>query len=130
VRAIAFSRGLAFFIGTITPLLEIMRRWHQLTDVRLLPLWLDDVLLGVFLLYGAWRVGKDRIRGRPVLAAAWAFMCGLAYYSFFGQLMNPAADPSGLPSMWIVGVKGVGLALGIAGLVAALREGAVGDSTP
>jgi hypothetical protein len=121
--ALTFSRRLALFIGTITPLMEIIRRWHQLADLRSLPVWFDDVLLGAFLLYGAWRAGKDRTSGRPILAAAWGFMCGLAYYSFFGQLQHLGeADPSGVSPLWIVSVKGVGLALGIAGLITALQH--------
>jgi hypothetical protein len=65
---------------------------------------------------------EGRDDGRPVLAAAWGFMCGLAYYSFFGHLQRLSeADPSGLSPLWVVAVKGVGLALGIAGLITALR---------
>jgi hypothetical protein len=79
------------------------------------------MLLGGFLLYGAWRVASDRRTGRAILAAAWGFMCGLAYYSFFGQLQRLAEpDPSGLAPVWVIAVKGVGLVLGIVGMVTAL----------
>jgi len=120
--ALSFSRRLALFIGIITPLAEVARRRHQLLDPVFIPSWIDDMLLGGFLLYGAWRVASDPRTGRPVLAAAWGFMCGLAYYSFFGQLQRLAEpDPSGLAPVWVIAVKGVGLVLGIVGMVTALQ---------
>ena len=118
---LSFSRGLAVFVGVITLVAEVARRRQQLLDPAAIPLWIDDVLLGGFLLYGAWRVAADPPAGRPVLAAAWGFMCGMAYYSFFGQLQRLAEpDPSGLAPVWVIAVKGVGLALGSIGLVTAL----------
>jgi hypothetical protein len=118
---LSFSRGLAVFVGVLTLVAEVARRRQQLLDPTAVPLWIDDVLLGGFLLYGAWRVAGDQPAGRPVLAAAWGFMCGMAYYSFFGQLQRLAEpDPSGLAPVWVIAVKGVGLALGILGLVTAL----------
>ena len=119
---LSFSRGLAVVVGVVTLLAEIARRRHQLLDPAALPVWIDDVLLAGFLLFGAWRVATDQQAGRPVLAAAWGFMCGLTYYSFFGQLQRLAEpDPSGLAPAWVVAVKGVGLVLGILGLVTALK---------
>ena len=120
--SLSFSRALALFIGIITPLAEVARRRSQFLDPAAVPLWIDDMLLAGFLLYGAWRTGLHPPTGRPVLAAAWGFMCGMTYYSFFGQLQRLAEpDPSGLAPMWVVGVKGVGLMLGIAGMVTALK---------
>ena len=120
--ALSFSRSLALFIGIVTPLAEVARRRYQLLELAAVPLWIDDMLLGGFLLYGAWRVTSDQRTGRPILAAAWGFMCGLAYYSFFGQLQRLAEpDPSGLAPVWVIAVKGVGLVLGIVGMVTALQ---------
>ncbi|MEP6570053.1 MAG: hypothetical protein ABJC10_09785 [Acidobacteriota bacterium] len=48
----------------------------------------DDYILGAFLIYGVWRTGKHLRDGQRVLAAAWAFVCGLGYYGFFGQLQS------------------------------------------
>ena len=111
-------------LGVITPVLETMRRWREVRDMTVWwPAFLDDYLIGGFLLYGAWRVGKDPQAGRPVLAAAWAFLCGMAYGSFFGQLAELSrADPSGVSPMFVVGVKGLGLLLGVVGLVLTLRR--------
>lgn len=119
-----FSLRLAVVMGIVTPAIETLRRWSEL---RALTVWwpgfLDDVLLGGFLLYGAWLSSRRAAAGRPVLAAAWGFTCGMAYSSFFGQLSSlDVADPSGLPPVLVVAVKGLGLALGIAGLAGALRS--------
>ncbi len=120
---ITFSRRLAIALGVLTPAAETFRRWHQLGDLSRLPSWLDDYFLGAFLLYGAYRTGKDVRSGRPFLAAAWGFMCGMAYLSFFGQLERlHEPDPAPIPSVWVAAIKGVGLALGIIALVASLRK--------
>lgn len=120
---IEFSRRLAIGIGIITPLAETIRRWHQLGQLSIWPAWLDDFVLGAFLLYGAWRVGKDARSGRPFLAAAWGFMCGMGYNSFFHQLtVLGQPDPAPISSVWVAVIKGGGLALAIAGLIAALKQ--------
>ena len=80
-----FSRRLAIVFGVLLPIIETIRRWPQLGDVRMWPAWLDDFILAAFLLYGAWRTRKARDVGRPYLAAAWGITCGMAYGSFFGQ---------------------------------------------
>jgi hypothetical protein len=119
-----FSRAVALFGGIVLPIVETIRRWHQLGDPRMAPAWLDDWIIGAFLLYGWWRTRDGRAGGRAVLAAAWGVGCGMGYTSFFGQLAelsNP--DPSGLPSTAIVATKGVMLTLGVLALVATLRAG-------
>ena len=117
-----FSRRLAIVAGIFLPLAETVRRWHQLVHLSMWPAWLDDVLLGAFLLYGAWRVGRDHVTGQRFLAAAWGCACGMGYFSFFGQLSRlDLPDPSSLPSAWVVAAKGVGLLLAIAALIASLR---------
>lgn len=93
---LTFSRRLAFVIGVIAPLAETMRRWRQLEQPNVWPMWLDDLLLGGFLLYAAWRTRGDPRRGQPYLAAAWGVTAGMAYYSFFGQLERlNEPDPAG-----------------------------------
>jgi hypothetical protein len=118
-----FSRRLAVVAGVALPVLETMRRWHQLGDVAVWPSWLDDWAIGIFLLYGAWRVSRDAVSGRPILAAAWGFACGLGYASFFSQLdaLN-ATDPSGLTPATVVIIKGSMLVVGIAALVATVKS--------
>jgi len=122
---LTFSRRLALVFGASLPIIETIRRWRQLGDFRMWPAWLDDVLLGAALLYGAWRVARNVDTGRPCLAAAWGLTCGIAYNSFFGQLPHlDQPDPSSLPSAWVVGIKGVGTLLAIVALAGSLRQAA------
>lgn len=117
-----FSRRLAIVAGILLPVVETARRWHQLSDVRLFWAWFDDYVIALFLLYGAWRTGKDAVYGPRVLAAAWGFACALGFNSFFVQLIElDQADPSGLTSFWVVIVKGVLTCLAGAALVATVR---------
>ena len=120
---ISFSRYLALVLGLVTPVAETIRRWSTWRADP--PALFDDYILGAFLLYGAWRVGKDARTGQRFLAAGFAFMCGMAYYSFFGQLQNlrtGVPDPAPISSTWVAVIKGTGLALGVAGLVLSLRR--------
>jgi len=120
---IIFSRRLAIVFGILAPVVETIRRWHQLNQLSVWPFWLDDFLMGGLLLYGAWRTGKDARNGRRFLAAAWGFTCGMGYASFFNQLtILDQPDPAPIPSVWVAVIKGIGVALSIAALVASLRR--------
>lgn len=120
---IQFSRKLAIVGGILVPLAETIRRWHtwQESPANLF----DDYIMGAFLLYGAWRTGKDIRNGQRVLAAAWAFACGLGYYSFFGQLKSMRLgeiDPAPIASVWILVIKGIAVALAVLALIVSLRK--------
>lgn len=120
---ISFSRYLALVLGLATPVAETIRRWSTWRANP--PALFDDYMLGAFLLYGAWRVGRDARTGQRFLAAAFAFMCGMAYYSFFGQLQNLRSgvpDPAPISSTWVAVIKGAGLALAVLGLALSLRR--------
>lgn len=120
---LAFSRALAIVVGVITLLSEVARRRQGLLEPGAVLFWIDDFLLAVFLLYAAWRAGADERFGRPHLTAAWGFMCGMAFYSFFEQIHWLAGtDRSGLAPVWVIVLKAVLLAVGIVGLIAALRR--------
>jgi hypothetical protein len=120
---IQFSRRLAIVLGILTPLAETIRRWSTWKND---PASLfDDYILGAFLLYGAWRVGRNVYSGQRFLAAAWAFTCGMAYLSFFGQLDRLRAgevDPAPIASKWVLMIKGIGFALAVLALVVSLRH--------
>ena len=127
---ISFSRYLAIVVGIVTPLAETIRRWSTWREDP--PFLFDDYILGALLLYGAWRVGKDPRTGQRFLTAGWAFMCGMAYGSFFSQLHDirlGVHDPAPISSSWVAVIKGVGLALGVIGLVTSLRRLPLMNST-
>ena len=118
---ISISRYLALLLGVLTPLAETIRRWSTWRENP--PLLFDDYILGAFLLIGFWLTRKDVRSGRPFLAAAWAFMCGMAYGSFFEQLHRyrlGITDPAPISSGWVTLIKGIGFSLGIIALVCAL----------
>ena len=122
---IQFSRRLAVAFGILAPLGETFRRWSTWREYP--PNLFDDYIMGAFLLYGAWLTGRDVRGGQRFLAAAWAFTCGLGYYSFFGQLKSLSlneVDPAPIPSEWVALIKGVGLALSLLALVISLRRSA------
>lgn len=121
-ESMKLSRYLAIVIGIVTPLAETIRRWSTWRENP--PALFDDYILGAFLLYGAWRAGKDVRSGQRFLAAAWAFMCGMAYYSFFDQVHRyqiGLSDPAAISSGWVAVIKGIGLGLGIIALVLSLK---------
>ena len=123
MTTIWFSRNLAIALGIITPLLETIRRWHTWQDNPLS--FFDDYIIGGLLLFGAWNVGKNAQTGQKFLAAGWAFMCGMAYPSFFGQLEDMRLgeiDPAPVSSATVAVIKGIGFALAILGLVTSLRK--------
>lgn len=120
---LTFSRRLALAFGVLLPIVETIRRWQQLGDISVWPAWLDDFVLGALLLYGFWRTTRHAQTGRPWLIAAWGVTCGMAYSSFFGQLVRlDQPDPSPLPAVWVVGIKGVGFLLAILALAGSLRQ--------
>ena len=128
---IQFSRRLAIVAGILAPLAETIRRWStwKQSPANLF----DDYIMGAFLLYGAWRLGKDLRNGQRVLAAAWAFACGLGYYSFFGQLQSMRAgelDPAPIASAWVLVIKGIAVTLAIVALLVSLKRLPVEEPRP
>lgn len=120
--SIAFSRCLALCLGIAVPLVETARRFHQLADYHVWPLWLDDWLIGGFLLLGVWRTKNDAAEGQAFLAGAWGFTCAMVYASFFSQLAElNVPDPSGVSPTIVVTIKGLGLLLSVAALIGTLR---------
>ena len=120
---IQFSRWLAIAAAIVAPLAETIRRWS--TWQQSPPNLFDDYIMGAFLLYAAWRTGRDVRSGQRFLTAAWAFACGLGYSSFFGQLNSlrlGERDPAPISSEWVAVIKGIALLLAIIALVVSLRR--------
>lgn len=120
---IEFSRRLAYVAGIAAPFAETIRRWS--TWQQSPANFFDDYLMGAFLIFGAWQTGRDIRKGRPYLVAAWAFACGLGYYSFFGQLQSlplHESDPAPISSEWVAVIKGVAWAIAILALIVTLND--------
>ena len=120
---VSFSRRLALIIGSLVPIAETIRRWHQLDDLSIWPFWLDDFLIGGFLLYAFWRTRQNVSANLRFLTAAWGFTCAMAYLSFFGQITSlDVADPAPIPTEWVAVIKGVGLILSVLALIGSLKQ--------
>jgi hypothetical protein len=115
------SRILALLLGILIPLAETVRRWGELWAD--LAAYLDDWLLGAFLIAGAWAAGRGE-RGIRLLAAAWGVALGMGYYSCVGQWQlwrAGAADPAPISSGAVLLVKCAGLAVAAWALVLTVR---------
>lgn len=116
------TQWLAYAFGVIVPIGELVRRRDQLSDAHVVPLWMDDVLLGAFLLAGAWAVGRDAARGRAVLAAALGVACGMGMFSLSIELSEVGfAGSAGVGSIRVALIKALLLVLAACGLIATLR---------
>jgi hypothetical protein len=101
-RLLRLSRALAIVGGPLLIIGESVRRWHQFDEPSKWPSILDDYAIGAFLLLGAWRVTRDPVRGRAVLAGAWGLAVGIGAGSIHGHATSlDQADPSGLPHLWV-----------------------------
>ena len=119
---IEFSRRLAYAAGIAAPLAETIRRWSTWQESP--ANFFDDYLMGAFLIFGAWQTGRNVRNGQRFLCAAWAFACGLGYYSFFGQLRDLSMnepDPAPISSGWVAVIKGVAWAIAILALLITLK---------
>ena len=97
-----------------------MRRWGTWWDVP--AAYLDDVVIGAFFLFGAWMSRHGSPVGTRCLAAAYGCACGIGFLSLiFGVTAMNQTDPAGVSGMTALIVKVAMVALGLAGLVGALR---------
>lgn len=118
-----FSINAAFALGIALPLLETVRRYHQMLDPHFFFSWFDDYMLGVFLLFAAYKARKDFESGQKVLSAGWGAATTGLFLSFISQLdhlNNP--DPAPVSSAWVVVIKGAILLLCIVCLVGSLQN--------
>jgi hypothetical protein len=110
----------AYAMGILLPVLEVIRRRTDFSDI---PGYIDDFLIGAFLLYAARSVSRPKSNGRVLLVAAWAVLCGGFYSSFFHQLQSSAPhDVSGYSNMLVVFIKGVLYLIAIGCLVLSIRS--------
>jgi len=127
-RSLRISYWLALMGGIILPVLETIRRFHQMTDSQFFLYWFDDYLLGAFLLYAVWRTHRDPASGQRYLCAAWGATAFLLILSFIGQLQSLAqgvVDPAPVPSAGVAVIKGLFLVGALVGLTLALKADGV-----
>jgi hypothetical protein len=85
---------------------------------------IHDWAAALFLLYGGVRSRRDWARGRPIQAAAWAFMLSLMYSAFVDHLeswLSREPYDGWIPERVLVCIIGILLAIALGGLVSTLR---------
>src|SRR5215831_9712505 len=115
-----FSERLAVVAGIVLPIGETLRRWGSLW----VQPWayLDDVFIGAFFLVAVWMSRRRPGVGERCLSAAYGFACAIGCGSLALALTElDRTDPSGVSNSTAAAVKAVMLALGIVGLVGAVR---------
>jgi hypothetical protein len=112
-----YSRYFALAGGILLPLIETVRRWG--TGDYLF--WLDDYLVGAALLFAFARTRRGAGRGRPLLAAAWGFACGIGYSSLVAHWMRiDRPDVSGLDHRLLTFALGIAVLLALLALYGSL----------
>ena len=120
---IGFSRTLAIILGAALPLLGFIRQITTATGDA--TGFFTDLVVGIFLLFGAWKVGEKTHTGQRYLAAAWGMTVGVfistlaAQISGLGQV-EPVAPP--ISRSWLTVSAGLGLILATVGLITSLRS--------
>jgi hypothetical protein len=117
-----FEVAAAWGMGIALPLLEISRRR---TNFHPIHAYVDDLIAGALLLVAARAVRNGRPNADAWLAGAWGVLCGGLYGSFFWQLSEIGQpDVSGQSGAVVVAVKGILLAVALAGFTLSLRRAA------
>lgn len=115
-----FSERLAWIGGILIPAGETLRRWGTWWVYP--PAYLDDLLIGAFLLLAAWISGRRLAIGHPCLTAAYGFAMGVGFMSLAENIMHiDRPDPTGASGTAAVLVKSVLMALAAVGLIGAIR---------
>ena len=114
-----FEVRAAYVMGVTLPLLETIRRGTNFDNI---PAYVDDYLIGAFLLFAARTVSLGRARGQVLLVAAWGVLCGGFYGSFFGQIHSSTPDVSGLANGLVILVKGGLYLVAIVALIRSVRS--------
>ena len=122
-----FSQRLAWVAGVGLPLLETVRRWG--TWWVFPPAYLDDLLIGGFLLVGAFMSRRKTPAGARWLSAAYGCACGLGLMSLIANIVNISQpDPTGVSGLTASVVKIGMIGLGVTGLAGSIA-GPRTDST-
>lgn len=117
------SMYMAFVASIILPILETIRRWHQMGDLNYFMHWFDDYIIAGFLFFGAWKTYKSYINGQRFLIAAWSYAMAVAFMSFVMQAQQmDQPDPSHVSVPVVVMVKAILFLISLTGLILALKK--------
>ena len=112
-----WSQNIALYAGLILPALETVRR---IQIGGHLVWWLDDYIAGIGLFLGGLLTKRDPVVGRPFLAAAWGFTCGMGYMSFCGHVLSAQVRSERFNGPVTIFI-GLGMLLALSCLVGSLR---------
>ena len=118
---VGFSRWLAIAFGVLIPLLGIVKNWTEAKQD--IFGFFADILLGTFLLFGAWKVGQNERSGQRFLSAGWGLSCGLLYASLVSQvnsLNEPGQNDTPFGPVSATAAS-LGLLTAIVGLISSLK---------
>jgi hypothetical protein len=115
---IGFSSILAGAFGITIPMLGIVRNWtiSERTTASGVEFFFE-LIVGAFLLYGAWKVRENVHAGRRFLTAGWGLACGLFYSDIVSLLRSTAFDDE-----LTVAFTSIAMLLAVAGLATSLRS--------
>lgn len=114
-------RNLRLFGVIFAVLLIAGELWRSWRIERPLPLILDDICMGGFLLVSSCSAHLLGNRARALLSAAWAMLAGMLYMSFFGKIYAPDSVESGNWSIAALTILvGVAWLTSLVGLISSL----------
>lgn len=120
---VGFSRWLAIAFGVSIPLLGIVKNWTEAKQDA--ASFFVDIILGTFLLLGAWKVAQNERSGQRFLSAAWGLACGLFYASLANQITamgDQVQVETTIGPEWSATFTSIGLLTAITGLISSLRS--------
>ena len=85
-KYLKISVRLAIVLGVFLPVLETIRRIHQILVPQYFFRWFDDYTLGAILLIAAYMVKQNKRNATAYLIAAWGIAAGALGVSLFVQM--------------------------------------------
>jgi len=115
---------MAVGIGVFLPVAETARRINQIAELKEVPAWIDDYVLGAILVGGGYSILQRKAANHGYLIAAWGIGVGALFLSFLGQFeyfVTEEGDPGIFSTTLVAVVKGLILAVMLTGLNWSIR---------
>jgi multisubunit Na+/H+ antiporter MnhB subunit len=114
-KPLKLNSYLAIVFGLIIISTETYRRYG---DFGHWSRWMDDYLIGLFLIIPAILVLKGHKFSISLLIAGWAFSSGLLYGSFFSKVIDVEnIKQSNIPTATLIDLIGIALFVSVASLL-------------